>query len=107
MSVIAAGNRSSDRSAETGGRRTVRIDGTRPDGRGDAHDQKERNQRPECEMLARIEIWCDDILRLRAKTAVEDALDHRQHIGRAQDHAHRGQGGPDVMVGSGRLHGAG
>ncbi len=76
-------------------------------GRDDAHDEEEDHQRPEGEVLAGVEVPAGDGRGLEAEVAVEDALDHPEHVGGGEDDAGGGEDGPAGVVGDGGLHGAG
>ena len=67
--------------------RAVGIDGRVQYGRGMPMTRKSTTKRPEFDMLARIEVPAGDFFGPEAKAAVEDALDHPQHVGRAEDDA--------------------
>ncbi len=82
------------------------VDGSEPDGGGDSHQEEENDQRPEGEVLAGGEVRGGDGLGAPSQVAVEDALDHPEHVGGGQDDAGSGQHGPADVVSDGGLHGS-
>ena len=65
-----------------GGCGAVGVDGAHPEGGGEAHDEEEGGEGPEFEVLAGGEVPAGDFFGADAELAVEDALDHPEHVGR-------------------------
>ena len=83
---------------------TPRVDGANPEGRGDAHEQEENDQWPQGEVFAGGEIVRAGAMNQRRLGTVEDALDHPEHVGGAEDDACGGEDRPaDVLRGETRL----
>src|SRR5260221_6756724 len=83
------------------------VDGLHPVGRCKAHGEEEGDERRESEVLTSVEVWGGDCGGLDAKVAVEDSLDHPEHIGGGEDDSGGGEDCPAGVVRDSRLHGAG
>ena len=56
--------------------------------------EQEGDERPESEVLAGVEVGPATASGLQAEVAVEDALDHPEHVGGGEDDAGGGEDGP-------------
>src|ERR1700730_8580220 len=87
--------------------RTGGVDGAHPYWRGDTHKKHKRDHRPQGDMIASVQVGGWNVGRVVVEFAVEDTLDHPEHVRSSEDNAGRGEDSPAGVMRDGGLHAAG